>query len=240
MAEIFGGYLVRDDQRIGILKGRFRIAENKRKGEHGKKRGVHEVHVVLVEHDRISILRQVFDCACCKKAVFINPRKLDDFGEFIREAGCQSIGHIGVHNIVGMDDGEKIEVIHVIMKLIEAQFVLDPESDQDEAGHAHGQSQNVNRGKNFVSDDVPECDLKIVADHSRSPVDAIFHKSGEGFENLPPEPAIGFWGTLAFCDIFIGFFEVPDGIIVIFGTGDDFKKLYGEVCGRILFNSHSI
>ena len=36
------------------------------------------------------------------------------------------------------------------------------------------------------------------------------------------------------------FFEVSDGVIVILGTGDDFEKFYGKVCGRVFFYGHII
>jgi hypothetical protein len=225
MAEILGGHFVRDDNRVGILKGCIRTAVDKRKGEHGEKRGIHEVHVVFVKHHRGSILGLVFEGACRENTVFIDPRVLNEFGKFIGKAWGQGIWNIGIHDIVGMDDSEKVKVILVGVEFVIAQLILDPECDQDETGHPHSQSKNVDQCKNLVSDDVTECDLKIVADHGKSPVQAIFDESGDGFDNFSPEPSVGLFWALVFSDVFIGFFKISEGIIIIFCAGQDLEEL---------------
>jgi len=57
-------------------------------------------------------------------------------------------------------------LIRIYMKTIIAQFVLHPQKDQYATGHADGQPCNIDGGKSLVTDDVPECNFKIVLYHS--------------------------------------------------------------------------
>jgi hypothetical protein len=60
------------------------------------------------------------------------------------------------------------------MEAIEAELVLNPEQDQEGAGHPDGQAGDVDGRIAFVSPDVPERDLQVVFKHFQPPKDDIF------------------------------------------------------------------
>jgi hypothetical protein len=49
--------------------------------------------------------------------------------------------------------------------LVIAQLMLNPKENQYGADHANRQSADVEKGKSFLPDQIPECDFKIVANH---------------------------------------------------------------------------
>jgi hypothetical protein len=51
------------------------------------------------------------------------------------------------------------------MKPVIAQFIFNIQDDQQAGGDAHGHSQNIDRGKEFVFENVSECDLEVITNH---------------------------------------------------------------------------
>ena len=58
----------------------------------------------------------------------------------------------------------------MVMKLIKAQLILDPEHDQDTAGHSDGQPCDVDEGKRLVSLNIPESHFEVIFKHDNPPV----------------------------------------------------------------------
>jgi hypothetical protein len=48
------------------------------------------------------------------------------------------------------------------------QLVIDPEENEDEASHSHGQTSYIDDGIAFVSLDIPETHLEVIFKHSGS------------------------------------------------------------------------
>jgi hypothetical protein len=55
------------------------------------------------------------------------------------------------------------------MEFIIAQFVLNPDSDKQAAGHPNGKPGYIDKRKAFMPFDVPKSDLKVVSKHDKAP-----------------------------------------------------------------------
>jgi hypothetical protein len=64
--------------------------------------------------------------------------------------------------------------------------------------------------------DNPESDLEIVFYHDDSPINRIPDESRQRFEKYGPEPYEGPYLALRFAPEPVGFFEIPDGLKIIF------------------------
>ena len=60
-----------------------------------------------------------------------------------------------------------VKLFAVGMKAIHATFVMDPQQDQQAAGHAKGEAQDIYSRKCFVTDQIAPGDEEIVLDHRK-------------------------------------------------------------------------
>jgi|TARA_B100002003_G_C13882407_1_gene430675 hypothetical protein len=82
------------------------------------------------------------------------------------ERGPGRIIFVAAGVIYGIDP---IDLICILMKSIKTKFILDPEQDQDTAGHADRQSGNIDERVYFVAEEVSDSDFEIVENHVQSP-----------------------------------------------------------------------
>ena len=54
-------------------------------------------------------------------------------------------------------------MIAVPMEFVVAELILNPQQNENAAGHADGQPGDIDRSKSLMPDDVPESDLEIIA-----------------------------------------------------------------------------
>jgi len=57
---------------------------------------------------------------------------------------------------------------NIFMKAVIVQFIQDPESDKDAAGHAGSKAENIQKRITFVSDYVPYGDFKVMNPHEQT------------------------------------------------------------------------
>jgi hypothetical protein len=88
--------------------------------------------------------------------------------------------------------------------------------DQETAGQAHRQANDVQETVQFLSFDDPQSDLKIVFYHNASPINGIPYKSRQGLEKHEPKPQYGPVPALRFASVPVGLFEIPDDLMIIF------------------------
>jgi hypothetical protein len=69
---------------------------------------------------------------------------------------------------------------------IDAQLAVNPDEDQQRAGHSQGQACDVDKGDHFVSSEIPPSDRQVIFQHRRLPKDAIRDQSGQGEDELDP------------------------------------------------------
>ncbi len=74
-----------------------------------------------------------------------------------------------------------VEVVKISVKLVKAQFILNPEENEDAGGQADSQAENVDKGIASVFFEITESDFKIISDHDDTPNNGIFEEDGEGF-----------------------------------------------------------
>jgi hypothetical protein len=55
------------------------------------------------------------------------------------------------------------------MKTVIAQFIPNPEKNEDTNRHPQGKTKNIDEGVDFVPFNISPCDFKIIFDHARSP-----------------------------------------------------------------------
>jgi hypothetical protein len=60
--------------------------------------------------------------------------------------GGGAIGHVRIESAVRVFDGEQVEMVPVRQEFVIAQFVPNPEEDQDTDGQAGGQAEEVDQG----------------------------------------------------------------------------------------------
>jgi len=88
--------------------------------------------------------------------------------------------------------------------------------NQEAAGQAYRQPDDVQETVQFLSFDNPQCDFKIVFYHNTSPINRVPNESRQGLEIHEPKPQDGSGFTLRFDSVPVGLFEIPDGLMIIF------------------------
>ena len=64
-----------------------------------------------------------------------------------------------------------LNVISILMKSIEAEFILHPEENKKTTSHAHGKTENIDKRITLVFSDSSHRDLKSVPEHHEPPID---------------------------------------------------------------------
>jgi hypothetical protein len=58
-----------------------------------------------------------------------------------------------------------VYAIGIFMEPIKAQFILNPEEDQDATGHSYSKASNIYKGIAFMSRQISECNFYVVFNH---------------------------------------------------------------------------
>jgi len=58
-----------------------------------------------------------------------------------------------------------VDAIGIFMEPIKAQFILNPEEDQDATGHSYSKASNIYKGIAFMSRQISECNFYVVFNH---------------------------------------------------------------------------
>jgi hypothetical protein len=113
------------------------------------------------------------------------------------------------------------------MESIEAQFILNPEKNEEGGGDPDRQTGDVEEGIAFVFSEIPDGDSKIMFQHSLAPRHNVFDIPGEGGPNLFPAGPAGVPGAPFFCDSAEEFFEIAGGPVVVFPSAEPLQQADG-------------
>jgi hypothetical protein len=97
-----------------------------------------------------------------------DPVYFNDFRVFFLEDFGQNIGSTGysrITRIIGFLENDAVELVAVSVERIIVQLVINPEEDENEATHPHGQPGYIDEGIAFVSLDVPKSGLDVIFIH---------------------------------------------------------------------------
>jgi hypothetical protein len=56
-------------------------------------------------------------------------------------------------------------IVDIFVESLVVQFILNPQRDQHAAGHADGQTRNIDKGKTFVLSKISERHFQIIFKH---------------------------------------------------------------------------
>ena len=81
-------------------------------------------------------------------------------------------------------DPYTMDVVCLGVEAVVTQFGQDVEQDQDAAGHAQGQAENIDEGKGFLAFYGPVRDFEMVAEHVGLPTEEVFQAGDQKTEEL--------------------------------------------------------
>jgi len=162
VAEILPGRSLRDHEREGIAEGRIGIARKQLEGKHGE-------DVLLGEND--VFLHEVLVFVAAQHAArALYAHRFLDIGKVVEEQGGDGRRYVAEMEARGAVlveplPRDTVYAVGIFMVAVIAQLVPDIEEDQDAAGHADGQSQQVDEGKALVFVQVAQCGYEVIPEH---------------------------------------------------------------------------
>ncbi len=103
---------------------------------------------------------------------------------------------------------DAINILGVGVEAVEAQLVLNPEEDEQGAGHAQGQAGDVDEGISFVFPKVAKGDLEVAFKHLMTPIKLIADMAGKSGQDLAPAIELGEPRTSILLQLRPAFFKV--------------------------------
>jgi hypothetical protein len=122
----------------------------KRERKHGEEGRINKIYFIFVKHDGRTISRSIPEGTCTQGAKFVYSCVIKNFRKFIRHDGRQGIGNIGVSDIVGMDNGDQVQLVFIGMKFVVTLFILYPKHNKNKTGHSHRQPRDIDKRKQFM------------------------------------------------------------------------------------------
>jgi hypothetical protein len=68
---------------------------------------------------------------------------------------------------------KSVDMIEILVKTVETQFVVKPQADQDECCQAYRKPENIDKSISFLTDNATDCCCKIVLKHTLSIFDKV-------------------------------------------------------------------
>jgi len=165
VTKVFFGLVLGENQRERRIQCCIRITVDKRKGHHVQKRRVDSAHSVLIK--RLVVVAEQL-VAGPDVAGSVN-----DFRDLFHErrgqgvrGDCDMIYPSGIILVFF----HPVEVGGVLVELVKAQFIQNPNADEQTAGQAESQSGDIDEGITFMAFDVAPDNFKIIFQHSPSPL----------------------------------------------------------------------
>ena len=220
------------DDFVGRPQGRRRVSLDPGEMENGEKRRIGEGDVVFVEDVVLQLEGHIVHGEIPGHALDLG----DAFGDRGGEGRWRDPPSEGLAALTSKD-GDEVEVLGVWVELVIAQFVVDPEQDEDGARHPHRQSEDVESRIPLMFDEIAEGDLQIAFEHEDAPFDLGFEKHGNGNQDLSPVPGPGFPSSEPDPEIAMDFLEIAEDRPSVGGEGDppqDGRGQAGRAGGRSL------
>jgi len=131
-----------------------------------------------------------------------------------------------------------VNITGIFMKPVIAEFILNPQQDKHTTGQAHDQAGNIDKGKEFVLENITKTNLKIISQHDCPPVNGMKDKSGEGFKKLHPAPPPSWNLPFFFQKIPVYLFKILGKIDLVVIREDMLYQPYSKSRRIFLFISH--
>jgi hypothetical protein len=152
--EIFLGCLLSEDNGERLFEGSLGVALEQRKSEDFEHRLISEEKTPLDEL-LIAISNQSHFKPCEPYSILDSRKALGQQ----RSQRCARV-HPPFHSFPqGIHPNQFVDILAVFMKIIIASFKLDIEYDQKKTGHPDGQSKNIDKRVDFISEEVSQGDF---------------------------------------------------------------------------------